>query len=152
MKTLSLLTCILAISQQALIAAQLPESSSRMTVLTGVDVAQNVKADLIKDPTAISGYYASPALDYKPFATANIPEEGEEFNVWVHYRQAALQMKTMIHNKWIQDDWNWNKHPNSFSWRKVGTFQRDELGNRIIFITPTQHSPQRRYRRCGCHC
>ena len=100
-----------------------------------------------KTPQALNGSIATPGADYQPFAQAPVPAQGDLFHIWVHYRKAALQMKTRINGNLKAFDWNWDKQLAGFDWRKVGTFTRTALGDSILFITPAQHSARWRNRR-----
>lgn len=115
---------------------KLPDPSARTVVLTGEAVGKGAQAVVKDDPDAIGGVFVTHTGKYHALARAPLPEEGDPLAVWVHYRNAPLQMKALVEGKWVEFPWNWNKHAGGFTWRKVGEFARGELGEGILFVTP----------------
>lgn len=119
-------------------AEKLPVAGASTTVTTGAALTEGLKtAVTVADATALGGEYAKNPGKYQPMARAALPAQGDTLVVWVHYRNAALQMKARVDGKWAEFPWDWKKSAEKFTWKRVGEFPRAELGEGIIFITPT---------------
>ncbi len=123
-------------------AGELPAESPTTVVRIGAAVAEGLKAEVVDSSDALDGAYATHTGEYRFFATAPLPPEGDPLAIWVRSRGASLQMKTRLGDSWDSATfpWFWTKYP-QFTWRKVGEFSRSELGDRIFFITPPSSPP-----------
>ena len=104
----------------------------------GGDVATSKSPEIRQDDDAFHGEYSAPKRAYETLASAPLPPGEGPLYIWVHYRNLALQMKSLRGEETKVFPWNWSRHSKKFAWRKVGVFERDALGESVYFINDTR--------------
>lgn len=87
---------------------------------------------IIEDADASGGKAVSIARDWQPLFKAKVPE-GEKFSIWVRYKDGAILAKKTPGGKQTDLKWSYDK-PKTLTWKKLGRYTREELGEELIII------------------
>lgn len=84
-------------------------------------------------PEASGGKAVSIARDWQPLLFADLPTQGDEFTIWVRYKDKPILLKS--DDGAAQKDlvWQWDS-PSQLTWKNAGRFTRAQIGKRLVVI------------------
>ena len=84
-------------------------------------------------PDASGGKAVSIARDWQPLLIAPLPATGDEFTVWVRYKDKPVLVKADLDGGQKDLGWIWDA-PAELTWKRAGRFKREEIGKNLIVI------------------
>lgn len=116
------------------VALPLPAGEIRPILIKAQSGDNQADVQRIHDEDALGTEYVWNPREYNPVFACKVPEEGEEWIIWVRYRGEAIQLKAVQEDgSQTEFNWLWNP-PLEWEWRSFGAHNREELGESLLII------------------
>lgn len=96
---------------------------------------------VVPDESALGGAYVASDRQWQPLFNHALPEDFTRGSVWVRFRGVPVQLKGVLETG-TQTELRWSfTPPADWQWRNLGTYNRSQLGERILVIRGSGDEP-----------